>query len=117
MRHIGWILFVVLVGVAAVGTAPVCSTAADIEAMISAAKTPADHEAIAAYYDQEAKTASDKAALHRRMGEDYRKLPGSLSAKTHLYQHCEGLVKIYTSQAKEFTEMAAMHRELAKRTK
>ena len=32
---------------------------------IASAKTAADHEAIAAYYDQEATSAEAKAALHR----------------------------------------------------
>ena len=33
---------------------------------IQNAKTPADHEAIAAYYDEEAAEAEKKAALHRQ---------------------------------------------------
>lgn len=54
----------------------------DIEKMILEAKTPADHEAIAAYYDQQAADARAKAAEHRKMGESYRKAGGALQHKS-----------------------------------
>jgi uncharacterized protein YehS (DUF1456 family) len=47
----------------------------DIDQMISTAKTPADHEAIAAYYDKEAKEASQKQAEHLKMAEMYKNVP------------------------------------------
>src|SRR4029450_6282520 len=49
----------------------------DLEKAIAGAKTPADHQAIASYYDREAATAKDKAAEHRRLAETYRTLGAS----------------------------------------
>jgi len=89
----------------------------DIEKMIATAKTPADHEAIATYYDKQAADAKAKAELHRKMGEDYKKEPGGVSSKTHFHQHCESLAKSYASAAKDYSAMAAAHRGMAKKAK
>src|SRR5262245_24752711 len=43
-----------------------------IEQMLTEAKTPADHEAIAAYYDKEAQEAHSKHAEHQKMKEWYK---------------------------------------------
>jgi hypothetical protein len=91
--------------------------AADIEQMIVSAKTPADHEAIAAYYDQQAKEARDKAELHRKMGQDYKKAGGALAHKTHFHEHCEALTAGYERAAKDFAALAAAHREMVKASK
>ena len=89
---------------------------ADLDAKIAAAKTPADHEAIAVQYDALAKDAHTKAEEHRKMAQDYRK-EGGLAAKQQLPAHCEGLVRIYTSAAKDYAAMAKAHREMAKHVK
>ncbi len=89
----------------------------DIEKLISTAKTPADHEAIAAYYDKEAAAAKGKAEVHRKMGEDYKKAGGAAALKTHFHEHCESLVRIYEAAAKDYAAMAASHREMAKSAK
>lgn len=92
--------------------------AGDITAMIANAKTAADHEAIAAYYDKEAATSKEKAALHRRMLEVIKKRGGGPDiAKWRMDQHCEDLVKGFDSAAKMYTEMAQAHREMAKDAK
>ena len=91
--------------------------AAYIAEMISSAKTPADHEAIAAYYDGEAKEAQQKADEHRKMGEAYKKGGGALAGKTHFHEHCEALVRSYTAEAKEYESLAAAHRQMAKKSK
>ena len=89
---------------------------ADIAAKIASAKTAADHEAIAAYYDHEAAEARENAERHEKMGEGYKKAGGPF-LKTHLHEHCEALVKSYQSEAKMFAQMAAGHREMAKNAK
>jgi len=91
--------------------------AADIEEMIASAKTPADHEAIAAYFDKQAADAKAKAEEHRKMGESYKKGGGALAEKTHFHEHCEALVKIYNQAAKDYAAMAAAHRDMAKKAK
>jgi hypothetical protein len=92
-----------------------------MDAMISAAKTAAEHEALAAQYDKDAADAKAKAAEHRRMGEAYKGQPAVASGKgtgvSAMPQHCANLVKSYDEQAQMYTAMAAAERELAKAAK
>jgi len=85
--------------------------------MITAAKTSADHEKLAAHYEQEAKAARAKAEEHRTMAEAYRKAGGALIEKLHFDQHCDALVKSYTSMADELEALAKGEREAAKQMK
>jgi hypothetical protein len=88
----------------------------NIEQRISTAKTAADHEAIAAYYEEQAKAARAKGEEHKRMSADYRKAGGSM-AKSQLPEHCNGLAVIYSGAAKQYDALAAMHRKMAKAAK
>ena len=67
--------------------------AEDITQKVQTAKTAADHEAIASYYDAQAADASQKAAMHRKMGESYKGMPATASGKgsgiSAMPQHCE----------------------------
>ena len=49
--------------------------AANLPEMIAIAKTPADHEALAAWYEQQASAAKKQVALHERMMERYESAP------------------------------------------
>lgn len=95
--------------------APVRAPAADdIDEMLANAKTAADHEGIAAYYDKEAAAAKEKADLHRRMLAIVKKQGGPGIAKWHMDRHCERLIKQYDDSAQMYTEMAHAHREMAR---
>src|SRR5436309_9845585 len=85
--------------------------------MITMAKTPADHEKLAAHYEQEAKAARAKSEEHKAMADAYRKGGGALIEKLHFDQHCDGLAKSYASMADEFDALAKAEREAAKETK
>jgi len=87
----------------------------DIDKMISTAKTPADHQAIADYYQQQADAAKAKATQHTKMAQEYK--TGPFGAKTHFHEHCETLARIYQSEAKENAALAAAHREMATKAK
>jgi hypothetical protein len=90
--------------------------AESIDDQIATAKTAADHEAIAKWYDDQAKEAEQKAEEHRKMGEAYKKEPGPFGmTKAHFHEHCEALARNYTAQAKEDRALAAEHREMAKK--
>jgi hypothetical protein len=103
---------------AAVWAAPPQVTAAeDITAMLANAKTAADHQAIATYYDQQAAAAKENAALHKRMLDIVKKQGTAPLAKWHMDTHCESLIQKYESAAKDYTEMANAHREMAKDVK
>ena len=80
---------------------------------IETAKTRADHEALAAFYVQEANTAQAKAEEHKQMAEHYKKGIGYGNAKTTLIQHCDYIAHKYQETAKENQALAKLHRELA----
>lgn len=97
---------------------------ADIPNAIENAETPADHEALATYFDGEAKAAREMAERHRRMGERYRNLrkPAGLKGvraplERTMPRHCEKLVASYEAAAKDYEAMAAAHREAASEIK
>ena len=114
---VGLALLVLGIAVALPGSPVSVAGAADIEQMIASAKTPADHEAIAAYYEGQAKEARQKAEEHRKMGAVYKKEGGAFLHKTHFDEHCAALIRNFTSEAKEYEALAAAHRQLAKPAK
>jgi len=89
-----------------------------MDAMITGAKTAADHEALAAQYDRNAADAKAKAAEHVKMGAAYKGQPavtgGKVAAASAMPEHCEKLAKSYEEQAQMYTSMAAGERALAK---
>jgi len=94
--------------------------ATDLPAAIENAKTAADHEAIAAHFDAEAKAARATAEEHRKMAAAYGKHPkpgGGKGLRSQVYRtirpHCEKLVASYETDAQEYEAMAASHREAA----
>jgi hypothetical protein len=89
----------------------------DIEQEIANAKTAADHEKIAAFYEGEATAAEKDAEEHDRMAASYKKVGGALIGKLHLDQHCADISKRYREVAKNTRDLAAAHREMAKQAK
>ena len=86
----------------------------DMMEMVMQAKTPADHEKLAAMYNQEAADARSKAQMHKKMAEEIRKTGGALLAKLHYDQHCDGLVTSYTKAADEYEALAKAERSMTK---
>ena len=87
----------------------------DLEKAIAGAKTPADHQAIASYYDREAATMKDKAAEHRRLAENYRTLSVSPRGQVPTMEnHCRQLAQTYESAAADNAALAAAHLQMAK---
>jgi hypothetical protein len=89
----------------------------NIEQMITEAKTPADHEAIAAYYDKEAQAAHQKHAEHKKLADFYALTPALKSKSGTLYNHCNDAAKKYEGIAKDYETLATGHREMAKTAK
>ncbi len=84
----------------------------DLGTAITGAKTPADHEAIASYYDKESAAAKAKAAEHHKLMEAYRNLAGKGQFK--MEEHCQKLAQNYESIATEYTSLAGAHRQMAR---
>jgi hypothetical protein len=87
----------------------------NLEKAVREAKTPAEHEAIAAYYDKEAATAKAKAAEHHRLAENYRTLAATPRGQGFqpMGNHCQQLAQNYESIAADNTALAAAHRQMA----
>ncbi len=87
---------------------------ADILKMIADAKTPADHEAIAEYYDQQVTEAEGSSQLHEAMAQRYREMRTHPRWETP--EHCVKIAKYYEGIAQEDSELAAAHRALAQQS-
>lgn len=83
----------------------------DIEQMVENAKTPADYEAIAAYYNKKGDEAQQQLDWHEALLKTYKQNP-RLST---MQMHCERLVHIYKDEAKEDKVMADLYRQRAKK--
>ncbi len=88
-------------------------TADNLDQMIAKMKTPADHEAIASYFDQEAADARKKAELHRHWAEAAHamtpeKPPGMANM-------CDAMAKDFDKAAAQAEKLAKAHREMAKK--
>ena len=108
-------LFAAAAAVLALCLASPLPAAADVtEAQIAAARTPADHEAIAKVYDADAASAEAKAGEHKAMAKTYRSAGGQKPYTNSMVRHCERLVKDYTEAAADYRALAAEHRGMAK---
>ena len=75
---------------------------------VSAAKTPADHQALAAYFTAKAEAAIAQGDKHTRMAP-------SFSGKGHenMQMHCNALARTYKEQAKDYSALAKEQEQLA----
>ena len=79
---------------------------------LASAKTAADQDAIAAYYDQEAADAKKKADIHRNAADTYQKL--NIAKPVGMVNMCKGLVNYWDKLADQAKDLAKAHREMAK---
>jgi hypothetical protein len=85
-------------------------TSDNLDQMIENAKTPADHESIAKYYDQQAAKDDEQAKLHQEQVKAYATNP-RLST---MQMHCSRLIDLSKEEAKENRRLAHDHRMMAK---
>jgi hypothetical protein len=85
----------------------------NLNQMIADAKTPADHDAVAAYYEQEAAGARKKAELHKGSADTYRKL--KIAKPVYMAEMCDGIAAGFEKTAKDADNLAKMHHEMAKK--
>ncbi len=91
--------------------APACAqtiTDDNVVEAIAAAKTPADHQALAAYFTSKAEAAMAKVDMHRRMAAAFG---GKM--RENLKMHCDALIGSYKQQAKDYTALAKEQQQLA----
>jgi len=109
------VIVAVLVASGTLGYAPRGSAQVgkSIEQMVTEAKSPADHEAIAAYYEKEAQVAHQKHAEHKKLADFYAATPALKSKSGTLFNHCGDAAKKYEGIAKDYESLAKVHREMA----
>jgi len=90
-----------------------CATGArsrpELDQMLANAKTGADHETIAEYYQQEAHEARAKYEQHKASAAEYRRALrwGGWA------EHCDRLAQDYKRAAEDASWLAAHHRKIA----
>ncbi len=82
-------------------------------AQIEAAKTPAEHEAIAKLFEDEAASLTKKSEMHGDMAKTFA-APGGKPYMAALAKHCAALQKDYKAAARQNSELAAIHHRMAK---
>jgi hypothetical protein len=115
MRWLRTILAVVAVlGFMAVISLPIGSAQPgdDIELQIREAKTPADHQALAAWYAKEAQAAQQLASKHFMMREVYA-AARAMQQHDRAGEHCAFVAKKYQEMAQEYETLAAIHKMVA----
>ena len=80
-------------------------------AQIAAAKTAADHEALAKAYEDEASELDRKVELHKSMGTTYK---AGKSASV-VGNHCVRIATDFKAAAQEYRALAAEHHKLAQK--
>lgn len=89
---------------------------------VEAARTAAEHEALAQQYDDRAARARRQAEQHRALlasyehGPQYRWIDrvGTPTGMRAMPRHCEQLIRNAEDDARIYTEMAEQHRQWAK---
>lgn len=90
-----------------------------IDIALENAKTKADHEALAAHYEQTAEEMRQKEGEHKKILDDFltHKHKYSKLAVRGFEGHCKKLIRIYGEAVVSNLDMAKLHRELAVETK
>jgi hypothetical protein len=88
----------------------------DIELKIRQANTPADHQSLAALYEQEAKAANHLATKYFVM-RDGLAATRAMQQKDRAGEHWAFIAKQYQERAKEYEILAAIHRMMAEQRK
>jgi len=87
--------------------------APDTTTSTSASTTPAEHQATAERYAEEAAQLRAKSEQHARTAKMHATHRGPRDVAQKLQHHCERLAADYATAAKEAEELASLHRELA----
>lgn len=92
-------------------------TSKQLRILIASAKTPEDHQKLAAYYRDMAAEAKANAAEHEKILAAYNQNPSThppAKAAGGPAEHCRTLIRLYNDEAKEDLAMADQHDQMAK---
>ena len=119
MRRLGTIVAAVAVlGFMAVLSLPFgyAQPGDNVEQKIRQAKTPADHQALAAFYTKEAQAANRLATKYLIMRDVYA-AARAMQQKDQAGEHWAFIAKKYQEMTKEDETLAAMHKMMAEQLK
>jgi len=90
-------------------------TRQEISALIVSARTPAEHQRIADYFNAKALGLFAESAMHQKMAEEFKANPVTNSAKqqTGTVNHCEYFATALRSRAEHFQQLAQQHEQMA----
>jgi hypothetical protein len=85
-----------------------------LNTLIATAKTPAEHQRIAQYYQAKAQDYLSQSKEHQQMVDAYKANP-SLTAKSQAstINHCEYFVQTFKDLAAKSQELAQLHGQMA----
>ena len=87
-----------------------------LDALIASAKTPAEHERIAAYYRGQAENLLSESNAHAKMAVELAANPATNNSKNAhgTVHHCEYIAQSLKSKAQKAMQLAQQHEEMAK---
>jgi hypothetical protein len=88
----------------------------NVSTSIASAKTAADHEAIAKYFEGQAAEARKSAEAHKAMLKSYERFGTGKEQAKHA-THCKDAIRSYENLAKDYDALAKDHMEMAKGAK
>lgn len=90
-----------------------------LKTLIANARTPEDHERIAAYFRTEGEQLKAKQREHEEELAEYLKNPSShpVPKWPTMDQHCRQLIFYYSKAAQKVFELADLHDEMAKKAR
>ncbi len=110
-----WSVLLSLVVVAAWSPGPLSAaeiTDANVVEMVGAAKTPEDHQALAAYFTAKAAQAGENAKMHETMLNSFQ--GGSKPQAAVLWKnHCNSLIRSFRSEQKDYQALAKEQETIA----
>ncbi len=90
-------VLMLMVAAATLPTARAFAQDENIEQMIENAKTAADYEAIAAYYEKKADEAQQQLQWHESLYKTYKQNP----RMSTMQMHCHRLISLYKAEVKK----------------
>lgn len=110
----------ILIGLASLGLLAGCTTAptlTDIPAALASAKTPEDHQRLAAFFEDKAKSYDAEAVQHDRWADQYLAGAGTggrADRGSAMAAHCRQLPDQFRQSAEQARVLASAHREIAR---
>jgi hypothetical protein len=90
-------------------------TKRQVSALAASARTPAEHQRIADYYNMKVQSLLAESATHQKMAEQFKANPVTNSAKqqTGTVNHCQYLAVSLRNRAEQFQRLAQQHKQMA----